>query len=189
MVYDAVMRQKKSAPAIEPTDTITSIFACRRDLLQGVKSVVAGSGFTVEAADLLISLFGVRELGWDDLAHDADDYVAFKELEQFLVHNPSLLSRRIRKLADAKPPLVEVEKPEAGSELHFNALRVRITGEGVRRIRPVWERFSKMSANLLQGIPPGLLVAHHRVNQAISARIRARRQSAKDFLVNIVLHE
>ncbi len=32
-------------------------------LLQGVKSVVAGSGFTVEAADLLVSLFGVRELG------------------------------------------------------------------------------------------------------------------------------
>jgi len=184
MVYDAVMRQKKSAPAIEPTDTITSIFACRRDLLQGVKSVVAGSGFTVEAADLLISLFGVRELGWDDLAHDADDYVAFKELEQFLVHNPSLLSRRIRKLADMKPPLVEVAEAKAGSGLHFNALRVRITADGVKRIKPVWERFARMSANLLEGISPRLLEAHYRVNEEISARIRARRQSAKDFLVN-----
>jgi hypothetical protein len=29
-----------------------------------------------------------------------------------------------------------------------------------------------------------LLEAHYRVNEAISARIRARRQSAKDFLVN-----
>ena len=178
------MRQKKSAPAIEPTDTVTSIFTARRDLLQGVKSVVAGTGFTVEAADLLMSLYGVRELGWDDLPHDQEHYVAFKELEQFLVHNPSLLSRRIRKLADAKPPLVQVEKPKAGSGLHFNALRVRITAEGIKRIRPVWERFARMSANLLEGIPPRLLKAHHRVNNEISARIRARRQSTRDFLVN-----
>jgi hypothetical protein len=178
------MTQKKSARAIEPTDTVTSIFICRRDLLQGVKSVVAPSGFTVEEADLLVSLFGVRELGWDDLAHDADDYVAFKELELYLVHNASLLSRRIRKLADAKPPLVEVGKPEAGSGLHFNALRVRITRDGIKRIKPVWERFARMSANLLQGIPPRLLEAHHEVNRIISDRIRARRQSARDFSVN-----
>ena len=178
------MRQKKSTLAIEPTDTITSIFTCRRDLLQGVKSVVAGSGFGVEEADLLISLFGVRELGWDDLPHDADDYVAFKALENFLTHNPSLLSRRIRKLADTRPPLVEVAEVEAGSGLHFNALRVRITAEGIKRIQPVWERFARMSANLLLGIPPRLLAAHHQVNQEISARIRARRQSAKDYSVN-----
>jgi hypothetical protein len=178
------MRQKKSALAIEPTDTITSIFTCRRDLLQAAKSVVVGSGFTVEAADLLMSLYGVRELGWDDLPHDADNYVAFKELEHYLVHNPSLLSRRIRKLADAKPPLVEVAEAKAGSGLHFNALRVRITAEGVKRIKPVWERFARMSANLLEGIPPHLLAAHHQINEEISARIRARRQSAKDFSVN-----
>jgi hypothetical protein len=178
------MRQKKSTPAIDPTDTITSIFACRRDLLQAAKSVVAGSGFTVEAADLLISLFGVRELGWNDLPHDDENYVAFKELEEFLVHNPSLLSRRIRKLADAEPPLVEVAEAKAGSGLHFNALRVRITAEGIKRINPVWKRFDQMSTNLLQGIPPRLLEAHYRVNEEISARIRARRQSAKDFSVN-----
>jgi len=179
------MRQKKSALAIEPTDTITSIFTCRRDLLQAAKSVVVGSGFTVEAADLLMSLYGVRELGWDDLPHDADNYVAFKELEHYLVHNPSLLSRRIRKLADAKPPLVEVAEAKAGSGLHFNALRVRITAEGGKRIKPVWERFARMSANLLVGIPLRLLATHHQINEEISARIRARRQSAKDFLVNV----
>jgi hypothetical protein len=178
------MRQKKSAPAIEPTDTVTSIFTTRRDLLQGVKSVVAGSGFTVVEADLLVSLYGVRELGWDDLPHDADKYVAFQELELYLVHNPSLLSRRIRKLADAKPPLVEVAGAEAGTGLHFNALRVRITAEGTKRIKPVWERFSRMSGKLMEGIPQRLLAAHYQVNEEISARIRARRQSAKDFLVN-----
>lgn len=169
---------------IEPTDAVNSIFVARRDLLSGVKSVVAGSGFTVEEADLLVSLFGVRELDWDDLAHDEDDFVPFKELENYLVHNPSLLSRRIRKLADAKPPLVEVAGAEAGSGLHFNARRVRITGEGIKRIKPVWERYARMSANLLKDIPQRLLEAHVQVNEKISSRIRARRQSAKDFLVN-----
>lgn len=178
------MKQKKSAPALAPADTVTSIFTTRRDLLQGVKSAVAGSGLTVEEADLLVSLFGVKGLGWDDLAHDDEGYVAFQELEQFLVHNASLLSRRIRKLADTKPPLVEVAEAKAGTGLHFNALRVRITGEGVKRIRPVWDRFARMSANLVQGIPHRLLEAHHEVNQQISARIRAKRQSAKDFSVN-----
>ena len=176
------MRQKKFAPAIEPSDTVSGIFTARRDLLPVVKSVVGGSGFTVEECDLLVSLFGVRELGWDDLPHDAEDYVAFKDLELFLVHNASLLSRRIRRLAGVKPPLVEVA--EAGTGLHFNALRVRITAEGTKRIKPVWERFVLMSASLVEGIEPRLLEAHHRVNAEISARLRARRQSAKDFLVN-----
>ena len=46
------------------------------------------------------------------------------------------------------------------SRLHFNAQRARITPEGVRRIRPVWDRYSAMSANLLKGIPQQLLDAH-----------------------------
>src|SRR5436190_23425996 len=118
------MREKKLAHAIEPTDTVGSIFSARRDLLQGVKSVVASCGLTVEESDLLVSLFGVRELGWDDLPHDKDDYVAFKELERYLVHNPSLLSRRLRKLSAAKPPLVVVAEVDTQtSGLHFNALR------------------------------------------------------------------
>jgi signal transduction histidine kinase len=170
-----------TAPAatIDPTDTISSIFTARRDLLQGVKFMLADSGFTIEEADLLTSLYGVRELQWADLAHDDEGYVAFKALESFLVHNPSLLSRRIRKLADAKPPLVEVAKAGAGQ--HFNALRVRITEEGTRRIRPVWERFSRMSANLVKDIPQPLLEAHLQVNELLNKRIRERRQAAMDF--------
>ncbi len=175
---------KKTAATVEPTDTITSIFTVRRDLVQVVKSVVAGSSFTVEEADLLISLFGVRELDWDDLPHDAQGDVTFKELELYLVHNASLLSRRIRKFTDSKPPLLEVAEPEPGSGLHFNALRVRITAEGVKRIHPVWERFSQMSVNLVKGIPPQLLKAHQQVNEEISTRIRRRRQGATDFLVD-----
>ena len=167
---------------IEPTETISSVFVARRDLLHGVKAVVAGSGFTVEEADLLVSLYGVRELNWDDLEHDKEGFVAFNQLERYLVHNPSLLSRRIRKLADAKPALLEVADADRTSGQHFNAKRVRITKEGVKRIEPVWRRFQQMSAKLVAGIPQRLLEAHYDVNQRISAEIRKRRSGLSDLV-------
>jgi hypothetical protein len=175
------MKSHKQTRKIEPAEVISGVFTARRDLLVGAKAVVAGSGFTVEESDLLVSLYGVREFDWDDLPHDQDSFVAFKELEKFLVHNPSLLSRRIRKLAEAKPPLVEVASVDPKSGLHFNSQRVRITNEGVKRIAPVWARFCRMSANLLEGIPQRLLDAHHEVNELISRRVRARREAARDF--------
>ncbi|HEV7927529.1 MAG TPA: hypothetical protein VGR14_19415 [Verrucomicrobiae bacterium] len=178
------MRQRQFAPAIAPTDTVSSIFAARRDLLAAVKVVVAGSGLTVEEADLLVSLFGVRKLGWDDLEHDREGFVAFSQLERFLVHNASLLSRRIRKLASAKPPLVQVADADLALGQHFNSKRVRITKEGAKRTEPIWNRFQKMSTNLMEGIPLRLLNAHHQVNTEISTRVRARQQSAKVFSVN-----
>ena len=173
-------KDKRTAP-VEPTDTISSVFVTRRDLLHGVKAAVAGSGFTVEEADLLVSLYGVRELNWDDLEHDKEGFVAFNQLERYLVHNPSLLSRRIRKLADAKPALLEVADADLASGQHFNSKRVRITKEGVKRIEPVWRRYAQMSAKLLAGIPQRLLDAHYEVNQRISAEIRKRRSGLSNL--------
>jgi len=172
-----VQRRKPATP----TDTVSSIFTARRDLLQGVKAVMVGSCFTVEEADLLISLYGARMLDWDDLEHDMEGFVAFNQLERYLVHNPSLLSRRIRKLADAKPPLLEVADADPASGQHFNAKRVRITKDGVRQIEPVWKRFQQMSATLLAGIPQQLLDAHREVNERISMEVRKRRSGLHDL--------
>jgi hypothetical protein len=169
------MPKEQRGAQVEPTDTISSVFTARRDLLHGVKAVVAGSGFSVEESDLLVSLYGARKLGWDDLERDKEGFVAFNQLERYLVHSASLLSRRVRKLADAKPRLLEVADADPASGLHFNAKRVRITDEGVRRIEPVWKRYEQMSAKLLEGIPQNLLKAHHEVNQRISAEIGRRR--------------
>src|SRR5207249_12118407 len=173
-------KDKRTTPA-KPTDTVSSIFTARRDLLHGVRAVVAGSGFSVEEADLLISLYGVKELDWDDLEHDKESFVAFNQLERYLVHSGSLLSRRIRKLADAKPPLLEVADADPTSGQHFNAKRVRITKEGIKRIEPVWKRYQQMSATLLEGIPQRLLDAHYDVNQRISAEIGRRRSGLSDL--------
>ena len=175
------MRTFKRAAPLEPTDTISSIFSTRRDLLHGAKWAVENSGFTVEEADLLISLYGVRELGWDDLERDKEGYVAFRRLERFLVHNPSLLSRRIRKLADAKLALVEVADGDTAAGQHFNSKRVRITKEGIKRIEPVWQRFQQMAAALVRDIPRKMLESHQVVNDTISRRIQARRTGLSDL--------
>ena len=125
----------------------------------------------------------MRELDWDDLEHDKEGFVSFNELERYLVHNASLLSRRISKLVNAKPPLLEVADADPASGQHFNAKRVRITKDGERRIQPVWERYRRMSGKLLEGIPQRLLDAHYDVNQRISAEIGRRRSGLSELSV------
>lgn len=176
LLHAIPMKKPKTKSAVEFTDTVSSIFTARRDLMFGAKWTVEGSGFTVEEADLLVSLYGAKQLGWDDLEHDPEGFVGYKRLEQFLVHNPSLLSRRIIKLAGGKPPLVEVAGGDRTAGQHFNSKRVRITPEGIRRIEPVWRRFQKMSAALLQDVPIKLREDHYELNTLISQRIRERRE-------------
>ena len=174
-------KDKRTTPA-KPTDTVSSIFTARRDLLHGVRAVVAGSGFSVEEADLLISLYGAKELDWDDLEHDKKGFVAFNQLERYLVHSASLLSRRISKLADTKPSLVEIAEADRASGQHFNAKRVRITKKGAKRIEPVWKRYEQMATILLEGIPQSDLRAHLAVNESICKRVRERRDGLSDMV-------
>jgi hypothetical protein len=170
---------RRTVSPLEPYETLSSIFTARRDLMHGVKAVVAGSGFTIEEADLLVSLYGACELGWDDLPQDQGGFVPFNTLEEYLVHNPSLLSRRIAKLASTQPPLLEVASGDPTLGQHFNSKRVRITAEGGKRVKPVWKRYQQLAVALLKGIPQRMLENHHAVNSEISAQIRARRNGLR----------
>jgi hypothetical protein len=181
------MKTDRPTAPVEPTDVIGSIFTARRDLLHGVRAAVAGSGFSVEEADLLVSLYGARVLNWDDLKHDKEGFVAFSHLEKFLVHNPSLLSRRITKLAQRKPALLKVQGVDPALGLHFNAKQVRITDEGVKRIEPVWKRYQQMATKVLEGVSESDLRAHLTVNEHISKRIRERRDGLGDLFAGTSL--
>ena len=154
------------------TETINSIFTARRDLMFASKWAIEGSKFTMEQADLLVALYGVKVLGWDDLKEDKDGYVPYRQLEKFLVHNPSLLSRRIIKLANAKPPLVVVKDGDVAAGQHFNSKRVCLTEHGVKAIAPVWKRYETMAEKLLQDTDAGEREIHYKVNNEISSRIR-----------------
>ena len=184
-LYASTMASTASRKVPDHSETISSIFTARRDLLHGVKAAVKGSLFTVEEADLLISLYGVRDLGWTDLEHDQAGYVTYRQLESFLVHNASLLSRRIIKLASARPALVEVADGDVAAGQHFNSKRARITDHGAKAIAPVWQRYQAMSAELLRGIKDEQRIAHHAVNTAISQRIRERRDGLNALFTGV----
>ena len=184
-LYASTMASTASRKVPDHSETISSIFTARRDLLHGVKAAVKGSLFTVEEADLLISLYGARDLGWTDLEHDQAGYVTYRQLESFLVHNASLLSRRIIKLASARPALVEVADGDVAAGQHFNSKRARITDHGAKAIAPVWQRYQAMSAELLRGIKDEQRIAHHAVNTAISQRIRERRDGLNALFTGV----
>jgi hypothetical protein len=51
---------------------------------------------------------------------------------------------------------------------------VRLTPEGVKVAKPIWERYMKLAEWLLEGVPQQDLDAHYRVNAMISARVKSR---------------
>jgi len=51
---------------------------------------------------------------------------------------------------------------------------VRLTPEGVKVAKPIWERYMKLAKWLLEGVPQQDLDAHYRVNAMISARVKSR---------------
>src|SRR3954471_11213070 len=92
--------RKRRAKSFDPVFCLTSIFTARRDLLGPINSEVLrrDSPVTVDEADALIFLFGISNLGWDELHPDEDGYVAISDLRSVLVHDRGLFSRRIQKL-------------------------------------------------------------------------------------------
>jgi len=162
--------------------TIRSLIRAHRELKFALPWVVKNSRLTVEEADLLLCLYEVYQPGREALARDGDGFVACHELAGVLVHHPSLLSRRLIKLAKSCPPLLEVAKGNAATRRHGNSKRVRLTSAGVKEIAGVWQRYQAMAASMLQGIPEPDRVAHDQINREIRRRIRAGRAGLEMFL-------
>ncbi|HZM03481.1 MAG TPA: hypothetical protein VFC44_10675 [Candidatus Saccharimonadales bacterium] len=173
----------------DPVYNISSIFAAHRDLRPYARLMLGDSGLSVEEADILVLLYGQRELEWEDCPVDEDGFVTFKDLKSILVHDPSLFARRIKKMAGAKTQLVEVKKVQKTSDpgLHGNSLRVRITGTGIVVARPIWENFRKLSATLFGSEPlkefsAEQITTHAKINDAISRALREWRDPANRLL-------
>jgi DNA-binding MarR family transcriptional regulator len=170
-------KQKQEAEAFDPVYCLTSIFTARRDLLESINREVLrkDAPVTVDEADALIFLFGIRELGWTSLPVDDEGYVAVGDLRLALVHDRGLFSRRIQKLQ--QDGLIEGKQPLArqGSRRYVNA--VRITETGIKVASPIWKRYRELASKLLAGQPPVDLEAQCSVNQRISEAIRKLKQS------------
>jgi DNA-binding MarR family transcriptional regulator len=164
-----------------PVYNIASIFSARRDLRPAAKALVQDSGLSVEEADILVLLYGLRKLGWNDCRVYADGFVNFTELKANTVYDPSLFTRRISKLKGLEMVRVRSGR-EADPTLHGKAQQVRIEDAGIAAIKPVWEQYTAFCNELLKGFSPGDLKAHQRINEAICAILRQRRDPAKQVL-------
>ena len=179
-------KPQRSAP-YDPVYNISGIFAAHRDLRPYAKLALGDSGLSVEEADILVLLYGLCELNWDDCPVDEDGCATFKDLKSILVHDPSLFARRIKKLAAPDYSLVEVKKVKEAAGLHGNSLRIHITKAGIDAVKPIWERFRKLSSKLfasdmLKGFSQAELEAHTRINEAVSRTLRDWNDPAKKLL-------
>lgn len=163
---------EKPPPPFEPVDCLASIFTTRRDLLLPIRrAVLRELPLTVDEGDTLTLLYGLRKLGWRDVPVDRDGFVAVADLRRALVHDPGKFSRRIRDYA--KRGLIEVSKSPVRRGY---AEAVRITDAGIGMARLVWDRYRKLAAHLLAGVPQADLDAHCRVNEVISAAVKKLNQ-------------
>jgi len=164
---------RKATPPVEPVDCLASTFTARRDLLLPIrKAVLKELPLTVDEGDTLTLLYGLRKLGWTDVPVDRDGFVAVGDLRRSLVHDPGKFSRRIKDYAQRG--LIEVRE---SADRRSYAGAARITEAGIEMARLVWERYRKLAAHLLAGVPQADLEAHCRVNEAISACIKAKRRN------------
>ena len=159
-----------------PVRVIGSIFRVRRDLVIPIKNhVIAGSGLTLEEVDLLIDLYGAKDLHWNDPSADVEGYVTFAALKQSLVHSQALLSRRIAALE--KMGLLETKKTkeiakESSRAIDSKSKSTRITVKGVELIKPVFNKHKEFCEELLKDMSHIDQLKLLQLNEALMNKLR-----------------
>lgn len=160
-----------------PVNVVASIFRLRRDLVVPIKlHVIAGSGITLEKADLLMDLYGAKVMRWLDPPADEAGYVTFRALKQSLVHSQALLSRRITELETAG--LVETKKTKDVSQSSSRAnidpksKSVRISSKGISVIAPVYKKYEDFCELLFQDISVEDQNTLLRLNESVMNKLR-----------------
>jgi hypothetical protein len=134
-----------------------SIFRVRRDLVALVKEhVIAGTGLTLEQADLLLDLYGAAELGWDDPKAIKGGWVTLAALKKSLVHAPELLTRRLADLeASGLVEAAAMTREETrGLGIDAKSRKVHLRPKGVEKGKLVYDRYCAVSLQLLNRLPP-----------------------------------
>lgn len=154
-----------------------SLLVTRLDLLKSMRShVLGGVDMNLGKAQILIELYGAKELPqWSPRADD-DGYVALRRLRDELVHDTGLLARSIGELE--KDGMIEVWSARKAdgpmkAGVHVNGKALRITEKGASLAGQIWRRYWTMANELLRDVSDEDLAAHLRVNEAIRRNCRA----------------
>jgi hypothetical protein len=167
-----------------PVSSIGSVYRTRRDLHQVTvgPELLGNCNLPMELVEILVDLYGAIYLGWPD-PRARFGHVTFRDLLETSVHgdthSDALLSLRLRRLKGDNLLVVQ-PIPQRGQAAELRSgprgsrSWVRLTPEGVKVAKPIWERYMKLAEWLLEGVPQQDLDAHYRVNAMISARVKSR---------------
>jgi DNA-binding MarR family transcriptional regulator len=172
--------RSKSSSSVEPVECLATIFSTRKDLLKPIRTAVLKDvPLTLDEADTLTMLYGIRKMAWTDAPVDRDGFVTVSDLRSALVHDPGKLSRRIKDFQ--KRRLIEVKK-SPDRRTYVDA--VRISEAGVQIAKLVWDRFRKLAEHLLANVSQRDRVTHCRVNSEISKAIEESERPILSTLVD-----
>jgi len=170
--FDAFVK----AYPVDPVENIITAIKIRRELFTPhVKErLLEGTDLTLEKADILVDLYGARELDWQDPKADKNGFVAFKNLHASSVHGESsgqvLLSRRTRELEGQGR--VEIRKAKAEKKNLGENDSFRITESGILVIKPVWTRYIQLADDLMEEVPQKNRRVHWQINEALLAKLQ-----------------
>jgi DNA-binding MarR family transcriptional regulator len=168
--------EKKSRP---PGASLGSIFTTRSDLVKAIRElVICDFDLTLEETELLVELNGAQNVDTWEMKPDEDGWVTARQLKEELVHERTLLSRRLAKLEKdgllETCKLFETEYGKTGRyrNLHRNSQMVRITQAGAEKIAPIWRLYGELEERLMKGVSPEQRRIHYKVNQSIRDNFR-----------------
>jgi DNA-binding MarR family transcriptional regulator len=157
-----------------PADNLISILKARRELISPIKKVVLqGSHLTLENADILMCLYGAKELPWSEPNADKEGFVLFGTLQESLVHcqalSQILLSRRIRALQSRG--WVEIRRAQHDRKYLVGRDAVGVTNLGAKAVAPVCTKYEELSEMLLRGISQRDRLVHWNVSEEILKKL------------------
>lgn len=170
---DAINRTR-AGKSRRPVANLGNLFVTRMELMKAMRSHVLGeTGITLGKAQILIELYGAKELPqWRPKADD-EGYLALRRLRDELVHDVGQLTRTIGELE--REGLIEVwfSRNQTKPGVPRNGKAIRVTERGAKLAGHIWRRYWTMADELLKGVSDEDLAAHIRVNEAIRRNCRA----------------
>jgi hypothetical protein len=170
--FDAFLK----TPPDDPVENIITALKVRRELItpRVKERLLEGTDLTLEKADILVDLYGAKELNWSDPKANKEGFVAFKQLQASLVHGESssqvLLSRRARELEGQSR--IEVKKAKRDQKYLGENDGFRITEKGILVVEPIWKRYNELAEDLMQEVSPNMRLVHSQVNEALLLKLQ-----------------
>lgn len=185
--YDLTLRSPSlmfitGVPDLLEIDILGSLLAAQTHLDAPLRQILlTHPAMTMEVAQILVHLYIRRCVSLRTASTPPLDFVTFKELQNSLLVQQPLLSKRLSHAQHFKwienlshRELDPELPPEQLAGYRGKSRLIRISDAGVQLVRPIWERYCKLARMVLANVPPDELRVYLKINVLIQDRIAPR---------------